>query len=315
MGAFINNIKGYHFLKSSLKPLKRRYFNQQINLIPENNILFFGDPRGGTTWMGETLSQLFNLPILWEPMLPRKDSRFKNFNFASRQYLPENLNDKAINQAFSDLFTGKGIDDWEIQHTSVKMLKQSQAAVIKFTRGTMLLPYITENFKFNKKPIYMLRHPMAVVASQLKHVGWREAKPYFEIPNAAFNEVYVQHRDFLNTLKTKEEILIAKWALTNKVVLEHPKHQKHWIFITYEETLLNPKETLQKVLDAWGCAEVNLDQIDFSKKSRTSSSLEKIGKEQQLSQWRNSFSVEQILKMQAVLDYFEIDIYNSADSL
>jgi hypothetical protein len=156
---------------------------------------------------------------------------------------------------------------------------------------------------------------MAVVASQLKHVGWREAKPYFEIPNAAFNEVYVQHRDFLNTLKTKEEILIAKWALTNKVVLEHPKHQKHWIFITYEETLLNPKETLQKVLDAWGCAEVNLDQIDFSKKSRTSSSLEKIGKEQQLSQWRNSFSVEQILKMQAVLDYFEIDIYNSADSL
>lgn len=291
------------------KHLERKWFNAQIHLEQEKNILFFGDPRGGTTWMAETLVQLFELPLLWEPMLPRKDSRFAKFGFASRQYLPEDLEDKNIHQSFSDLFYGKGIDHWEIQHTSVSELKRAKAAIIKFTRGNMLLPYITQQFSFDKKPIYMLRNPLAVVASQLKHVGWKDTKNYFELPKTPYNEVYERHRDFLETLNTKEEVLMAKWALTNKLILEHPRHDKDWIYITYEETLLQPKETFAKVLNRWGCNDVDLEKIDFDKKSKTSIDFNKTLPKEQISHWRSSFDSNQIKKMQSVLDYFHLTEY------
>ena len=294
-------------LREFQKSFERKLFNAQINLEQEKNILFFGDPRGGTTWMAETLVQLFELPILWEPMLPRKNSRFAKFSFASRQYLPDNLKNKEIHKAFSDLLHGKGVDHWEINHTSVKELKKSKCAIIKFTRGNMLLPYITKQFSFEKKPIYMLRNPMAVVASQLKHVGWKDAKNHFEIPDTFYNEVYDTHREFLKTLKTKEEVLVAKWALTNKIVLEHPRHDLDWIFITYEETLLKPKETLTKVLDNWGYTNFNLDKIDFNKKSKTSLSSKRRPPEEQLAHWKSSFTDEQIQKMKSVLTYFSMD--------
>ncbi|MCH8535220.1 MAG: sulfotransferase [Flavobacteriaceae bacterium] len=292
--------------RSIQKQIERQYFNWKIQLQPEKNILFFGDPRGGTTWMGETLSSLFELPILWEPMLPRKDSRFTKYQFASRQFLPEDLQDVEIRSSFQDLLKGKDIDHWEIQHTSASELAKVKAAIIKFTRGNMLLPYITHHFTFEKQPIYMLRNPFAVVASQLKHAGWKEAKSYFEIPNAPFNEVYTKHEKFLNTLATKEEVLMAKWALTNKVVLDHPRHNKDWIFITYEETLVNPKITLTKILDRWGCKDKSFGHIDFAKKSRTSANAVIKTKEEQLNQWRNSFSNQQISAMRSVLNYFKI---------
>jgi hypothetical protein len=297
-------------IRNTQKQIERIYFNWRINLIPEKNILFFGDPRGGTTWMGETLSELFKLPILWEPMLVRKDSRFAKFNFASRQYLDENYENEQINNSFLNLLKGKGIDHWEIKHTNTKELRKSKAAIIKFTRGSMLLPYITKQFSFEKKPIYMIRNPFAVVASQLKHPGWKNADSHFEIPTGIYNEVYDIHAEFLKTLQTKEEVLTAEWALSNKVVLNHSRHNKDWIFITYEQTLINPKQTLIKILAEWNCSNLKLDKLDFNRKSRTSLSKKITPVNVQLEHWKSSFTSLQIQKMQDVLNYFEIDYNN-----
>ena len=297
-------------LRRVQKKIERQFFNWKIELIPEQNILFFGDPRGGTTWMGETLSNLFQLPILWEPMLPRKDSRFVKHQFAPRQFLPDDLQDASIKSSFEDLFSGKHIDHWEIQHTTASDLAKAKAAIIKFTRGNMLLPYLTANFHFEKKPIYMLRNPFAVVASQLKHAGWKDAKPFFEIPKSPHNQVYLAHEDFLKKLNTLEEVQMAKWALTNQQVVSHPRHDKDWVYITYEETLLQPEKTLTKILNRWGSKDVQLSTIDFDKKSRTSADNIIKTKEEQLNHWQKSFSSQQMNKMKNVLDYFEMSYEN-----
>ena len=294
-------------IRNTQKQIERIYFNLRINLIPEKNILFFGDPRGGTTWMGETLSELFKLPILWEPMLLRKDSRFAKFNFASRQYLDEDYPNKQIKKSFNSLFKGKGIDHWEIKHTNTTELNKSKAAIIKFTRGSMLLPYITKQFSFEKKPIYMLRNPMAVVASQLKHPGWKNVEPQLHVPIGICTDIYGIHADFLRSLKTKEEILIAEWALSNSIVLNHTRHDKDWIFVTYEQTLINPHQTLNKILEKWNCSHLKLDKLDFNKKSRTSLSKKITPVNVQLEHWKTSFTNLQIQKMQDVLNYFKID--------
>jgi hypothetical protein len=165
----------------------------------------------------------------------------------------------------------------------------------------MLLPYITKQFSFEKKPIYMIRNPFAVVASQLKHPGWKNADSHFEIPTGIYNEVYDIHAEFLKTLQTKEEVLTAEWALSNKVVLNHSRHNKDWIFITYEQTLINPKQTLIKILAEWNCSNLKLDKLDFNRKSRTSLSKKITPVNVQLEHWKSSFTSLQIQKMQDVL--------------
>ncbi|SHE88102.1 Sulfotransferase domain-containing protein [Psychroflexus salarius] len=291
-------------LRTVQKKIERQYFNWKIELKPEQNILFFGDPRGGTTWMGETLSQLFDLPLLWEPMLARKDSRFSKFNFAARPYLPEDLNEQAIKKAFSDLFDGKNIDHWEIQHTTPKKLAKRKAALIKFTRGNMLLPYLTANFHFEKKPIYMLRNPFAVVASQLKHFGWQNMHPRFQIPRPPYNQLHQPHHKFLKTLNTKHEVLLAHWVIANQYVLNHPRNNIDWISINYEETLKNPQDILQHVFKRWCISEIDFSQVNFSKKSRTSLTKKEVTIDEQLSNWKKSFTSKEINQMENVLNYF-----------
>lgn len=291
-------------LRKVQKKIERQYFNWKIELKPEKNILFFGDPRGGTTWMGETLSQLFDLPLLWEPMLARKDSRFSKFNFASRPYLPEDLNDQSIFEAFSHLFHGKGIDHWEIQHTTASDLAKAKAAIIKFTRGNMILPYLTANFHFEKKPIYMLRNPFAVVASQLKHFGWQNMHARFQIPATPYNHLHQPHHKFLELLNTKHEVLLAHWVIANQYVLKHPRHNVDWISITYEETLRNPAQTLQKVFERWGVSNIDLNLVNFTKKSKTSQTSQELSVEKQLTHWEKAFTSKQINQMENVLNYF-----------
>lgn len=292
----------------------KRLLLKLIRFRTEENIIIFADPRGGSTWLAEIMKEILKRPILWEPLHVRKVKRLQHLNFSYRQHIPEDASWEEAYSFFEDLFKGKIKSNWLYHRESLLNFVINRSVIIKICRGNLLIPYIVKNFNFNKQPIYLVRHPLAVVASQLKQGGWDNTSVQYNFGNYKFNEHYLKHESFLKTLSTKEEVLTATWCLTNQPTLKNPYNNKKWITVTYEEMLLEPKETVVRILNRMGVTK-DLNYINFKKKSNTSIQKKTLSDEERLNQWRKDFTKDQITKMDAVLKYFKIEHYSAEELL
>lgn len=298
-----NKLPGYYYLKKSVRN------NTVFDL--KSNILLFSDPRGGSTWFSECLTSALKLPIIWEPLHIRKVEELKDLNFGWRQFIHEQNEDKNIKAFFEKLFKGKIKSDWLYQYSSFSSLLFSKSAIFKICRGNQIIPYIVHNFQFEQIPIYFVRHPFAVVASQLKQGGWSNNTGKMSLSEISKDELKKEHKNFLLKLRTKEEVLVANWCLTNKIPLKHKFNDKKWITITYEEFIEDPLSTFKRIEKRWN---INLktNKIDFSKNSFTTVDKVESNFEDQINKWKTQFSKQQIDDMCNVLNYFDIKLYTVA---
>ncbi len=281
----------------------------RLQFETSKHVLLFSDPRGGSTWLAEVLCRATQKPMIFEPLHLKNVSKVKEIGFGWRQYIPEDANWPEAKNYFQNLFSGKIMNWWLAQMSPRNALVNSDSAVIKFCRGSMLLPYLVKNFKFDLLPVYMVRHPFGVVASQLKHGSWSHTDEKFSLPQTHYNEVFKIHQEYLESLTSKAELLTAYWCITNSVVLKHPENNRKWITIYYEHLVTSPEKVLEEIFQRWNI-ETDLKNLDIEKRSKTALSESKIEPEIQISSWRNFFSELEIDKMQAVLKYFEIFKYS-----
>jgi hypothetical protein len=156
----------------------------------------------------------------------------------------------------------------------------------------------------------MFRHPLAVVASQMRHPQWDHNNLEFSFLKAPFSEYYDNEKSYLLSLQTKEECLAANWCLSNMPLLQNPSPLVH--FIRYEEMLLKPEEVLSNLFAQWNIEVPSEVSSQVRKKSKTTiegSSVE--DPEKQLFAWKNKFTAAQLLKLKAVLDHYKAgDFYD-----
>jgi len=286
-----------------LKQLKK--FN------PKEQILIFSDPRGGSTWLTEIIHTIPNTAIIWEPLNIHNVKTVKNLGFGWRQYIPENQTWLEAENVINKICSGKIVNEWTMLVTNVKDYYKANQLIVKICRGNMLLPWITNRIEFKFSPIYLIRHPFAVVASQMKQGGWNSPFRKFEVPKIPFNEIYQEHIKFLTSLSTKEEILIAYWCLTNKISLNHPNNNTKWITVYYEKLLLHPGHEIQRIFKTWNMPVPKDIEKTYQKKSSTTlGEMNTHDPKIQLAKWKRELNKTQINKMQRVLDYFEITSYS-----
>lgn len=279
-------------------------------------LLICGDPRGGTTWLAELIKLLPTTAMLWEPLAVAKVNQFKSVGFQWRQYIPEHESWPEAKTMFEDLFAGKMLSSYLCQSTTTRDLAKANQLLIKFCRANQLLPWLTKEFHFNRPPIYLVRHPCAVVASQLKQGGWSHVKPNFEIPNGRYNSFYSDHTDFLRAIDTIEMRLAATWCLCNQVPLSHSGNNKRWLTITYESLLLNIEEQLNRIEKRWGIKfpQSVYDKVGAASTTTVVGSPIREGRvSEQLSYWKNQLTSKQIDNILRVMDYFHVDLYNSEE--
>lgn len=302
-------IPGYWQLQQKIKDLEFKRVARKLNLPTENHQLIFADPRGGSTWITEILSKITAHPVIWEPLLISKSPVFKKLGFTWRQFIPEDESWPEAKAAFDQLFAGKILNHWMGMQTNPQALLKAEKLIIKFCRANQLLPWITKYYNLKYKPLYLIRHPFAVVSSQLKQGGWSKNFDGYDIPKGPFNEFYTAHADFLKSIKTKEESLTATWCLCNQIPLNHPNNNKAWMTINYEDLILEPKKCLTRVLTEWG-VDYDLDKIDFNKKSTTTTIGSPISGQKQIEYWTKELSPDQVARMNNVLEYFGIEAYS-----
>jgi hypothetical protein len=288
-----------------------------------NAILLFSDPRGGSTWLMEVLSQLPRTISNREPLQGHHGVVPKEFGFGWYPLIPVESRESKYIDFFEKVLCFKLFNDWNTRSVSLKKLIFSKFVITKFVLGNQLLPWIAATFnnQLNYKPIYLLRHPVAVCMSQLNTIA--KIKPTqqflilpkskrFKIFETLNNERFIKHEGYLSSLETKMEIQVALWCINNKNLLN--EKQPHWVMVYYEDLLLNPDKEFDLLLKNTGLDKMggNTQKINFRKPSSTVYNSKLLqNPEDQLSKFTNIFTYDELQKLQNVLDYFEIKIYNA----
>lgn len=177
--------------------------------------------------------------------------------------------------------------------------------VVKLCWAHAMLPWLVRVFDFKYQPVLLVRHPFAVVASQMRSF-WRDETTSFKIPDCRFGEHFLKHREFLSTLKTKEEILVARWCLANQVPLSHPKNDHAWITVYYENLLMNPEHEIKRIFDRWQLpipAGI-MNKVRVPSAKTLENTITEEGPERQLIKWQSTYTDDQLERMMAVLSYF-----------
>lgn len=283
---------------------------------PSNNLLVCSDPRGGSTWLAEAVAQIPQTVLLVEPLHLGYPSRFKALNFSWYQYISEHADWGEARQAFDMLFRGK--ISYIKFHGSPMGFTQADRMVIKFCYAKALLPWLVNNFTFNHAPINFVRHPGSVASSMIRfeRLGWSHYfLPSMLQSDNPYNEFYTRHADFLATITTKEEELMAIWCMTNQVVLQHAHNNEAWITVFYEDLLVQPEAEIRRIFQTWGLPvpQSIWDQLQKPSATARDTTTSPQERDVQLRKWQTYFSPEQKARMQEILDYFGVDIYHMDD--
>lgn len=116
---------------------------------------------------------------------------------------------------------------------------QATPYFVKFCRANRLLPWLARRWG-HVKIIHLLRHPCAVVSSQLRHCGFRNMADRYVIDSGPYaDEFYEPYRDLVESLSGPEEILAARWCLDDMPPLVDPRRDELWHTVRYEELVEN----------------------------------------------------------------------------
>jgi hypothetical protein len=272
---------------------------------PSSNLILCGAPRGGSTWLAELLSQVPQTALLFEPLHLWRKPPFGELNFCGYQPIPEHADWPEARATFDAVFRGRFVNDWTGHQSSILAFLLAKRMLVKMVRATAMLPWLIRSFQFLNRPVLLVRHPLAVVASQLRFGFARDGFHGFRIPDCPFNEHFMKHRDFLSGLRTAEEGLAAHWCLANQVTLSSSGNDRAWTTVYYEHLLLDPERELRRIFENW---ELPLPRHLLNRVRRPSAKtidsrfLSK--PERQLDKWRQAFNDEQLERLVVVLEHF-----------
>lgn len=292
----------YHLFQKDLKLFFLKTF--MAGKFKEKDIyLITSSPRSGSTMLSNALKAIPKSCVLFEPLHLIHVPEAEEACFSWRTYIPPEK-EWPVGKAFlKKVFKGKVINEWTSREMSLREVLNSNTMIVKLVRANRLLPWICNFFNI-PKPILLLRHPCAVIASQLKSSSdWNNPKQP-DIPN--FLEDLPIFKSALKNTKTTEEYLAASWALDQIPVLMQTKSE-NIIIVTYEELLLKPRETISRVFKLLNL-DVNIEEA-VSRLKTPSSVVYKSGISG-IDGWKKQLSAKQIENILTVVNSFGINFYS-----
>jgi hypothetical protein len=272
----------------------------------EDTIVIAGSPRSGTTWLLELLRTLPGYKALNEPLM-YQDARNEH-GFSWRTYLDPGEEANAQKDYLKTVLTGQlGISPawyFEAETRPAQIVEHAtrDRLVVKFCRLNRMLHWFCGQFDV-RGPVFIVRHPCAVVASMLRHGAWDEGDLHGQD-----REDHALHAGDLPTslqdtfapildrIDTQVEALATMWCLDHFVPLvhHHADGSYPWVLVPYERMVTRGREELRRIAGALGVdvTPEMRDQLDEPSKS-VKDRLHREA-EQQLSKWRRRFSERQV---------------------
>lgn len=279
---------------------------QAKNYDIHNTIIITGAPRAGTTWLGEVMSTLPGYRMLYEPLDMNRHTEARVMNLGWRPYIAPGTDWPEAEVFLRRILTGHLLDRSIVTQLSMMQIVTGNGWVVKFVNACAILKWMTERFP-TRKPIMIIRHPCAVVASQI-----RSGKQTFAIPmniTPSFAEAYPEFADYMGTLKSQEEVRTAHWCMQYYPPLSLPKPHP-WHLVTYERLVRQGPTELERIFDAIGI-EMPVDAIEhLGVPSATTKQWSNVisGKDP-LAGWKYNLTKEQIRQILGVVSAFGLEFY------
>jgi hypothetical protein len=269
-------------------------------------IIICASPRGGSTWLAEILNTLPGYSLLWEPLSLNEVPQAREIGFTWRTYIAPKTEWPEAEEFLRRILTGQFLNRHTLQASGFRSIFGTRGWIVKFCRGNMLLRWLTERFSTNV-PILLIRHPCAVVASQMRHGRWKAVtSPRVD---ATFIQDYPQFEILLSRINTWEEALACTWCLEYFAPLVTQKPHP-WLLVTYEKLVRDGEAELERIFSALGFevpadARRHLRIPSFT--TKPGSHVE--GEEDQLALWKRRLSHEQIERILRIVRSFGLDFY------
>ena len=284
----------------------------------ESKVLISGNPRGGTTWLSELLSHIESSCMLWEPLRPFRlyEDNLKEFSdkLGWFPYIPADKNWQEGLTFFKSLLNGNHLNYKSLlRYSSYWKCLRAKYLVIKCVTANMMIPWINENLDI--KIIYILRHPCAVVSSQLKFPAftYKSYNEYIKLKSSKYNHLYSKYINVFDSLKSDHEKLAAIWSITNLIPLNYIEsgNREKIKLIYYEDLLINPQKELNEIFKFIDqpVPERALERVNVPSKTTIHESPVMKAKDQ-LEKWKIKLSKEQQKEIIGVINQFGIHNYS-----
>lgn len=274
----------------------------------DDSILIFGALRSGSTWLSEIVSSLDGHLQIFEPLHPKYVSEARDALPKDRPpFVASDDEWVAGVQLFRKILSGKLVNSWVMSQTSSREVISAKRLVIKFVRGNMLLGWLSNNFT-TRPPILVIRHPCAIISSQLKK-EWSPGKK--RLLSNRYLDSFPEIRSKCEQLNKPEELAALAWCLRYHAPLTQAKSDSY-ILVSYEKLVRDGESELGRLFQL-----LNLEFDKNAIKKLTSPSDTSTGSSQimhgkdPLAGWRSHLSENQVSNIVAVVSLFNLDFYTS----
>lgn len=286
------------------------------NYDPRKTIVVAGSPRGGTTWLAESLSSSQGHILIWEPLEPSSHHGIlKRLGADYDPYMPLGYSpipgewQWKLHKYLKRVMTGRvPLSDYMRRNRQSELplldFLQFRRLIVKFVRGNMLFHWLLQTYQC--PGVLILRHPCAVIASQM-HFAWKNPLSWKNRWRSYLEQNSPHLIRVVDSITTGEEVLALDWAITNLTPLQQNGRQP-WVLTTYED-LLEDRSEWQRVCDALGCPVPdveNIQKLSSTYKPRSGQTSEMTSTDK----WRKHLSQDQVQRILRICREVGVDFYD-----
>lgn len=277
---------------------------------PRDAICVSGIARGGTTWLAEMLASDRRHLLVYEPLQPYSGLEPFHYGFNWLNYHREG-DDWSRQWAFlGKTLSGRMLNRRTLRPWwSVFSPGKYTRLVVKFVHANMLLPFLHRSF--HAKCAMLIRHPCAVVSSQLRW-GAKVTEKRFFVPPGLFDD-FPHLRCIFDRIERKEEILAFEWAIQQLPALSYTKPHP-WLIVFYESLYRDRVSQIARLCEFFDIDPTTVSVRRSYQPSRvTVADSPIVLGENQLDAWKRKLDKTQITRILDVVHACGVDVYTDAE--
>lgn len=166
-----------------------------------------------------------------------------------------------------------------------------------------MLPWLIDTFEL-PPPAWVIRHPCATIASQLREGSWTGAGDYSE---SEYIQKYPEHEKIVKQASTLEEKLACRWAIDHVLPISEGASGKCCV-ISYEKMVAEFDEVLTRLAADWSVDATSVDLVKLRYSASVTTSNSGVAG---IDGWTRRLSKDQISQILGVVHAFGITCYDS----
>ena len=264
---------------------------------PAQTTVLYSSGRSGSTWLFEILGSVPRTRLIFEPFHPKRGlaelAEYRYRYFKPGTHLP------VLDETYAAILDGKRTTPW-YEHLNHPASMVYQRRLVKLVRANLLFPWLASRYA-GQKNVLLLRHPAAVVLSQVRN-GWELSSARIWEQENLRQSPAIQA---LGSLAWPESGFLSNlvfWAAENRIAIDHAL-ESNTMVVFYEHICLSPTEVLDELSLFLGislptAALGRLDKVSWS----SSANIGSMSASEKISRWQGELSEEQKGQVERVLE-------------